>query len=83
MDAVDVPVQIMAPENDIAFTPDLKAYANKKIPELNVEYDYQHFPKLSHGFATRGDHNDKLQKQGLERAKNAAVTWFATMLHQH
>lgn len=83
IDAVDVPVQIIAPEHDFMLTPDLKAYANKKIPELNVEYDYQYFPKLSHGFTVRGDPNDRTQKEGLERAKNAAVTWFATMLHLH
>ncbi|KAL9011502.1 MAG: hypothetical protein Q9173_003665 [Seirophora scorigena] len=83
IDAVDVPVQIVAPEHDVMLTPELKAYANKKIPELNVEYDYQYFPKLSHGFTVRGDPNDKTQKEGLERAKNAAVTWFATMLHLH
>ncbi|KAI4167692.1 MAG: hypothetical protein LQ343_007011 [Gyalolechia ehrenbergii] len=80
IDAVGVPVQIIAPENDPAFTPELRAYANKVIPELNVEYDYQHFPKLDHGFAVRGDPNDKTQKEGLERAKNAAVSWFCTIL---
>lgn len=80
IDAIDVPVQIIAPENDMMFKPELKAYANKKIPELNIGYDYQYFPNLSHGFATRGDPNNMTQKAGLERAKNAAVTWFATWL---
>ncbi|KAL8937524.1 MAG: hypothetical protein Q9211_003645 [Gyalolechia sp. 1 TL-2023] len=80
IDAVGVPVQIIAPEFDVTFSPEMKAYANKTIPELNVDYDYQHFPKLAHGFASRGDPDDKTQKEGLERAKNAAVSWFCTIL---
>jgi len=65
------------------FTPELKAHANSVIPTLNVECDYQHFPGLKHGFSTRGDQSDLKQKQGLERAKNAAVGWFAQILHLH
>ena len=81
IDAVGVPVQIMAPEHDQAFTPELKAHANGIIPTLNVEYDYQYFPGLKHGFATRSDPSDPKQKNGMERAKNAAVAWFAQFLH--
>lgn len=83
IDAVSVPVQILAPEYDPALTPELKAYANKVIPSLNLEYNYQYFPGMIHGFATRGDPKNPKQKQGLERAKNAAVGWFAQMLHLH
>ena len=81
IDAVGVPVQIMAPEHDQAFTPELKAHANSVIPTLNVEYDYQYFPGLNHGFATRSDPSDFKQKNGMERAKNGAVAWFAQFLH--
>jgi len=77
------PVQIMAPETDPQFTPEMKQYANETIPTLGVEYDYQYFPGLVHGFAVKGDPNDKAQKKGLERAKNAAVFWFAQHLHGH
>ncbi|KAJ9610818.1 hypothetical protein H2200_005595 [Cladophialophora chaetospira] len=76
IDNVSVPVQICAPEIDPIFTPELKEHANKVIPELKVEYDYQYFPGLVHGFATRGEVNNPTQKNGLERAKNAAVYWF-------
>ena len=76
IDNVSVPVQICAPEIDPMFTSELKEYSNKVIPELKVEYDYQHFPKMVHGFVTRGDVNNPGQKNGLERAKNAAVYWF-------
>lgn len=81
VDKIGVPVQILAPETDQMLTPELKAYCNKTIPTLGVEYDYQFFPGLSHGFATRGDMNNTAQRKGLERAKNAAVHWFVQHLH--
>ena len=81
IEAVGVPVQILAPENDPMLTPELKAFCNKTIPALGVEYDYQYFPSLVHGFATRGDMKDPVQKKGLERAKDAAVHWFQTVSH--
>ncbi|KAL8681435.1 MAG: hypothetical protein Q9186_002440 [Xanthomendoza sp. 1 TL-2023] len=81
IDAVAVPVQILAPETDGQLTPELKEYANSVIPSLGVDYDYQYFPGLAHGFACRADTNNKVEKQGLERAKNAASSWFAQMLH--
>lgn len=78
---IGVPVQILAPETDPTFTPELKTYSNETIPTLGVEYDYQFFPGLVHGFATRGDLKDAKQKRGLERAKNSAVFWFVQQLH--
>ncbi|KAL9072325.1 MAG: hypothetical protein Q9161_003644 [Pseudevernia consocians] len=83
IDAVAVPVQIIAPEHDPQLTPELKAYVNSVIPGLNLEYDYQYFPGLMHGFAIRCDQNDVKQKKGFERAKNVAVGWFAQFLHLH
>jgi len=81
IDGVKVPIQIMAPETDQAFTPELKEYANKVIPTLGVPYEYIYFPGLVHGFATKGDPNNSLQKDGLERAKNSAVKFFLEFLH--
>ena len=80
---VAVPVQIFVPEMDQWLSPELKDFCNKTIPGLGVEYDYQYFPGLVHGFALRGDQNNPLQRRGLERAKNAAVAWFAQHLHLH
>lgn len=81
VEAVAVPVQICAPEHDPQFTPELKEFCNKTIPALNIEYDYQYFPGLVHGFATRGDANNPMQRKALERAKDAAVYWFQQHLH--
>lgn len=74
-------MQILSPEHDQMYTQELKDYTNSKIPALGVEYDYQYFPGLSHGFAARGDPNDAAQNKGLIRAKNAAVNWFTEHLH--
>jgi dienelactone hydrolase len=81
IDNVKVPVQILAPEADPLFTQEFKDYANKTIPALNVAYEYVYFPGVSHGFASKGDPNDKLQKYSLERAKRSAVNFFNEHLH--
>ncbi|KAF1353475.1 dienelactone hydrolase [Delphinella strobiligena] len=82
VDAISVPVQILSPEFDQMYTQELKDYTNSKIPALGVEYDYQYFPGLVHGFAARGDPSNAAQKKGLERAKNAVVHWFSEHLHE-
>jgi len=74
IDNVAVPVQILAPETDGMYTPELKVlrtprqrleYSNvcadnvekehtlKVLPERNIEFDYQYFPGLAHGFAAK------------------------------
>lgn len=79
--SVAVPVQIMAPEMDPKFTPELKAFSNATIPTLNVAYDYQFFPGLAHAFAIRGNPQDPQERKGMARAKDAAVYWFRLWLH--
>ncbi|KAF2185588.1 endo-1,3-1,4-beta-D-glucanase [Zopfia rhizophila CBS 207.26] len=81
IEGLKVPVQILAPETDPMFSPELKEFANKTIPTLGVPYEYVYFPGLVHGFAARGDRNNKAQKDGLERAKRSAVNFFNEFLH--
>ena len=76
-----VPVQIMASEIDHMFTDELKGFCNNVIPCLGVSYDYQYFPGLEHGFATRGNPDNSAERKGMERAKNSAVVWFRLWLH--
>lgn len=79
-DNIGVPIQILSPENDPMYTPELKEHSLKVLPTLNVEFDYQYFPGATHGFAAKADENNPQQKKDLERAKNAAVVWFSTYL---
>ncbi|PPQ70319.1 hypothetical protein CVT24_013014 [Panaeolus cyanescens] len=81
MQNVAVPTQILAPEIDNQFTPELKAFANNTIPTLGVPYDYQYFPGLEHAFATRGNQKNPKEMRGMERAKNAVVNWAREWLH--
>jgi dienelactone hydrolase len=81
IDSLSVPVQILAPEHDPQFTEELKAYSNRVIPKLGIAYDYQHFPGLEHGFASRGDPKNAGERAGMQRAKFAAVGWFRQWLH--
>jgi dienelactone hydrolase len=78
---IGVPTQILAPETDPEYTPELKEYTHQVFPTLNIEYDYQFFPGLFHGFAARGDPSNPAQRRGVERAKNAVVHWFSVQLH--
>ena len=73
-------MQIIAPEMDIMFSEEMKAFANRVIPTLGVAYDYQHFPGLEHGFSIRGDPDIAGERAGMERAKNCAVSWFRQWL---
>jgi dienelactone hydrolase len=75
------PIQFIAPEEDFTFTPELKEYVLKTVPTLGIDFDYQYFTGVAHGFATRGDDKNPVQKKGLERAKNVAVSWFREYLH--
>lgn len=78
---VGVPVQIISPENDMVFTPQLKEFVNRVIPTLGVAYDYQYFPGVTHGFATRGNMDDEPELKAMVRAKNCTVNWFQQWLH--
>lgn len=80
IDAVAVPVQILAPDIDPQFTEELKSYSNQRIPSLKLAYNYQFFPGLEHGFATRGNPVNPDEQKGMERSKNAAVFWFRQWL---
>ncbi|KAI8934324.1 hypothetical protein NX059_009060 [Plenodomus lindquistii] len=81
IDGVKVPVQYLAPENDFAYTDELKAYTHQTMPKTGVPWEYVYFPGMTHGFAARGDPSDPKQKEGLERAKRSAVAWFVEYLH--
>lgn len=77
---VRVPTQVQSPVHDVNFTAELKDFAHKTLPELELPYDYQLFPGVGHGFAIRGDQSDEKELRAMQRAKDAAVNWFRLWL---
>ena len=64
---------MLAPEHDHTYTAELKRCSQDALAKTGVQWEYVYFPGVRHGFALRGDPEDKTQKEGLERAKRCAV----------
>lgn len=80
IDDVAVPVQILAPEIDNAFTAEYKSYAFEEIMKKGIPFDYQHFPGVEHACLVRGAEDVKGEREAMARGKNAAVAWFRQFL---
>ncbi|KAJ5752449.1 dienelactone hydrolase family protein [Penicillium odoratum] len=80
VDGVDVPVQVLAPEIDLAYSVEFKIYTIEKLMGLNVAFDYQHFPGVVHACFVRGDENKAGERAAMERGRDAAVAWFRQWL---
>ncbi|KAI3316884.1 dienelactone hydrolase [Xylariaceae sp. AK1471] len=81
VDKLAVPIQILAPEHDHAYTPDLKKYTFAKLLELNLPFEYVHYPGAEHGGLVRGSENKPEERLAMAQAKNSAVAWFKQHLH--
>lgn len=81
IDEVAVPVQILAPEMDPAFTSELKAHSFETIQKLRVPFDYQYFPRVVHACFVRGDPENPGEREAMARGKNAAVSWWEQFLY--
>ncbi|ETS82923.1 hypothetical protein PFICI_04799 [Pestalotiopsis fici W106-1] len=75
-----IPVQVLAPEFDHAFTAELKVYTFTTLQKLGVTFDYQHFPGATHACFVRGDEKKAGERAAMIRGKNAAVNWFKEQL---
>ena len=82
IDEIGVPVQILAPEIDNAFTAELKSHAFETIQKLGVPMDYRHFPGVVHSFCTRGDPEKVGEREAMVQAKNAVVGWMKELLYE-
>lgn len=81
IDEVAVPVQIVAPEVDPVFTPELKEYAWRVVGGKNAPFDYRAFPGVERSFCTRGNPADERERRAMARAKRAQVGWVKEWLH--
>ncbi|KAK3726093.1 hypothetical protein LTR37_000241 [Vermiconidia calcicola] len=70
---IAVPFHIIAPQYDPTFPQEYNDMCNWAIPKLGVDYCYDYYPGVVHGFATKCDAKKELEKKALERAKNAVV----------
>jgi dienelactone hydrolase len=82
IDQVGVPVQILAPEIDFLFTPELKLHAFQTLHTSSLPFDYQHFPGVEHASLVRGNDAKDGERKAMARAKNAAVAWIRQFLHE-
>ncbi|KAK5111996.1 hypothetical protein LTR62_004530 [Meristemomyces frigidus] len=81
VDSVKTPIQLLAPEEDMTFTPELKKYCLENLPKTGVPWEYIYFEGHKHGFASRGDPSTDHGRAGFERAKRSAVNFFTEFLH--
>lgn len=82
IDALSVPVQVLAPEIDPVYTPELKLHTFQTVPTLGVPFDYQHFPGVAHACLVRGDERKPGERQAMIRGKNALVSWQTQFLKE-
>ncbi|ODH48523.1 hypothetical protein GX48_05391 [Paracoccidioides brasiliensis] len=68
---IDFPVQILAPEIDQLYTPEMKQFTFETVPKLGLPLDYQYFPGVKHGSFVR-DAEKPGERDAMVRAKNAA-----------
>ncbi|KIX93993.1 uncharacterized protein Z520_10330 [Fonsecaea multimorphosa CBS 102226] len=86
IDEVAVPVQILAPEHDPAYTPELKTHTFETLAKAEgggVYFDYLHLPGVEHGCLVRGDPKKPGEREAMARAKDAVVGWFRQFLHEN
>ncbi|KAL4905061.1 hypothetical protein BDW74DRAFT_152948 [Aspergillus multicolor] len=78
IDEIDagIPVQILAPEIDPAYSAEMKSYTFETLQRNGVVFDYQHFPGVVHACFIRGDEKKPGEREAMVRGKNAAVQWF-------
>ncbi|KAH8665940.1 dienelactone hydrolase family protein [Tricladium varicosporioides] len=80
-DNVSVPIQVLAPEKDLAFTRELKAYAFEKLAlDGKVKCEWRHFPGVEHACFVRGSEENEGERNALVRGKEAVVQWMVENL---
>jgi dienelactone hydrolase len=82
VEEVAVPAQLLAPEHDIMYSDEMKLFTFSTLQRKGVPFDYQHLPGVVHGCLTRGDANQKGEREAMIRGKDAAVAWFRQWLHE-
>ncbi|CAI7576197.1 unnamed protein product [Penicillium manginii] len=74
--AIKGPFSIAAAETDSIFTTQLRHESEETLIKAGQPWQINLFSGVSHGFAVRGDLNNKTQKWAKEQAFCQAVVWF-------
>ncbi|KAF5024573.1 hypothetical protein F66182_3336 [Fusarium sp. NRRL 66182] len=81
--AITGPLSIAAAELDDIFTVDKRHESESILSNTKQDYQINLFSGVHHGFAVRGDLNDKRQLFAKEQAFNQAVAWFQRHLGEN
>jgi dienelactone hydrolase len=79
IDDLAVPLLVLAPEIDFAYTKDLKVHTFETMIERQLPFEYRHFPGVEHACLVRGDARKEGERQALEAGKNAVVHWIGSV----
>lgn len=80
-EGIGVPVMFLAPEKDKQFSEDMKVHAFRTlVQEKSTPFEWVHFPDLEHGCLTKGDEKIQGEREGMVKAKGAAVRWWSEWL---
>jgi dienelactone hydrolase len=63
-------------ETDSIFTTELRHESEAKLAEIKATYQINLYSGVSHGFAVRGDMENKWEKWAKEKALEQAIEWF-------
>lgn len=74
-------VQMLAPEDDAAYTPELKLHTFTALQAGGVPFEYKHFPGVTHACLIRGSEAIAGEREAMIKGKNAAVAWYKEWLH--
>lgn len=70
------PLSIAAAETDHIFSKEGRHKSEEILQRTSQPYQINLFSGVSHGFATRGDPNDRVVRFAKEQAFRQAVAWF-------
>ncbi|KAK5652157.1 hypothetical protein OQA88_10799 [Cercophora sp. LCS_1] len=76
IESVKMPMQILAPERDGAFTMELKMRSWEAMQRNGVPFEYVHFPGVEHACLVRGDEGIKGEREAMVRGMDAVVGWM-------
>ncbi|KAI8716128.1 DLH domain-containing protein [Fusarium sp. LHS14.1] len=80
LSAVVGPLSIAAAEHDDIFTVEKRHQSEAILSKSNNDWQMNLFSRVHHGFAVRGDMNDRKQRFAKDQAFNQAVEWFKSHL---